>query len=362
MQTIIRGVHSLWYYFMKAYVGLGLRVFFKSIRVSGKENIPENESVLLTANHQNAFMDALLITISVKGQLNYLVRADIFENPVARGLLGSLNMMPIYRIRDGWKSLAKNEAIFQCCYKMLGNRKKLLIFPEGNHNIKRRIRPLSKGFTRLAEGAYQANPQQPIYVLPVGLNYSNHPLFRAKASVVYGKPILANSYLEGSDVQGLKQAVADALKQLTAHVESLEQYDSIVARLDSNPDIYLNPVEANQKIALIEKGEVVETTALSPKKSQCAVFYALGTICWLPWLPVMLLWRWLENRITDLAFLGSIKFVFGVGLVAPYTLALAYILYSIHLLAVPFSFPIYLVLLVILFVAGGELFRVGEKG
>ena len=63
--------------------------------------------------------------------------------------------MPIYRIRDGVQQLGKNQEIFEQCFSILNKQKALMIFPEGSHNRKRTIRPLSKGFTRILYGTLE---------------------------------------------------------------------------------------------------------------------------------------------------------------------------------------------------------------
>lgn len=345
-------IQTFWYYLVKLYVWLGLTVFYRSRRVTGAKNLPKGEATILAANHQNAFMDALLATTAVEGQMSYLVRADIFENPIARWLLGSLNMMPIYRIRDGWKSLAKNEAIFQRCYRILAQKKRLLIFPEGNHHIRRRVRMVSKGFTRLAEGAIAQNPDLPIYISPVGINYTNHPFMRESIHIIFGKPILANPYIESGDIQGLKNTVAQAIKQLTTHIEDTNQYEEIASHLDQQRKIYLNPSQANVKAQ-----ELASTSLpIAPHLPKKPIWKWLGILCWLPWLPILLGWWKLESNIKDLAFLASLKFAFGIGLIAPYTLLLGYVLAQFTITPLV---AIWITLLW-LFILGAELRRLGR--
>ena len=107
---------KLWYLFVKIYMRAGFAFYFKKILISGKENIPRNKAILFVANHQNALIDPLLIGATTPRELNFLTRADVFNKPLVKRLLSTVNMLPIYRIRDGITSLSRNEEVFEKCY------------------------------------------------------------------------------------------------------------------------------------------------------------------------------------------------------------------------------------------------------
>ena len=104
-------------------IKLGARTFYKKHQAVGIENIPKDKPVLFAANHQNAFMDPTVIGIKLKKPLYYMVRADIFKKKSVAKLLWSLNMMPIFRQRDGGNAVKKNEAVFDKCYDLLNEKK-----------------------------------------------------------------------------------------------------------------------------------------------------------------------------------------------------------------------------------------------
>ncbi|MGI9542947.1 MAG: 1-acyl-sn-glycerol-3-phosphate acyltransferase, partial [Cyclobacteriaceae bacterium] len=119
-----------WYFFVRACVWLGLRFYFKKLVIKGIENIPTKGPIVFTANHQNAFLDALILATTTMRFTHYLVRADVFKSAWARWLLSTLNMMPVYRIRDGRSALDLNAEIFEKCNTILSKGEALLIFPE----------------------------------------------------------------------------------------------------------------------------------------------------------------------------------------------------------------------------------------
>ena len=94
---------KLWYNFFKIYIQTGLFFFTKNIKISGKENIPKKGAILFAVNHPNGLLDPLLVTTNTPRITHYLVRAAIFKKPIVKKFLATLNLMPIYRIRDGVK-------------------------------------------------------------------------------------------------------------------------------------------------------------------------------------------------------------------------------------------------------------------
>ena len=170
-------VQKIWYQSVKVFLKISLHFFSNKIKISGKENIPKKGAILFAVNHPNALMDPLFVTTFNPRTNHFLVRADVFKKPLIRKALATLNLMPIYRIRDGRKQLANNEEIFKKCYNILKQKKTLLIFPQGGHCRDRTIQPLSKGFTRIVFGAIEENNDLEIAVIPVGITYQNSSKF-----------------------------------------------------------------------------------------------------------------------------------------------------------------------------------------
>lgn len=189
---------SIPYQILKQGVKLCREGFYRKISIVGKENLPNNKPYILAPNHQNGFMDPIMVAASIRWkQTFYLVRADIFKNKWASKALHAFNMMPVYRMRDGADSIEKNKEIFEKCHQILKGGNPLMIFPEGNHSNVKKLRPLKKGIARIAFGAEEAhNFDLDIQIVPVGVNYSNHTDVGATLQVAYGKPISILDYKE----------------------------------------------------------------------------------------------------------------------------------------------------------------------
>lgn len=189
---------SILYQIVKQGVKVSRLAFYRKRSVIGLENLPKNKPYILAANHQNAFMDPIMIAGSIPFlQSFYLVRADIFKKKAASKALHALNMLPIYRMRDGVDSMDKNTAIFEKCYNILKRGNPVMIFPEGNHSNVKQLRPVKKGIARIAFGAEDANDfSLDLQIVPVGVNYSNHTNVGATLQVHFGTPIPISEYKE----------------------------------------------------------------------------------------------------------------------------------------------------------------------
>lgn len=295
---------GIWYNFIRLIIKIGLFFYTKRIKVSGKNNIPKKGAVLFAINHPNGLIDPLIATTNIKRDNHYLVRAASFKKPVVKKILGSLNLMPIYRIRDGASQLGKNQEIFESCFDIFNRGETLMIFPEGSHNRKRTVRPLSKGFTRIVFGALEKYPDLDIKIIPVGLTYQNVSYYPAKVSLNFGKPISANDFynpekLNVSTVQ-LKNEVSCQLKKLSVHIKDDENYECTLAKLNDAQVDFTN-VELVNKIILsgnIPEKKEANTNLLKP------IFYLILLNSFIPFL----IWKKVSKKIDEIEFIDTFRF------------------------------------------------------
>ena len=207
----------------------------KKIIVNGKENIPKKGAVLFMVNHPNGLLDPLIVTTNNPRTNYFLTRAASFKKPLVRWFLNSLNLIPIYRMRDGVNQLNKNKGVFEKCFTLLNNQNALMIFPEGSHDKRRTIRNLSKGFSRIVFGALERNPSLQIHIIPVGLTYQNPSVYPSSVCLHYGTPILVNDFYKpliiNSEIKRLKDVITSQLKTLSVHIPLDENYEKTLAKL-----------------------------------------------------------------------------------------------------------------------------------
>lgn len=222
---------SLGYALLKAYVMVVFRLYYKKIVIRGKENIPADEPIILSPNHQNALMDAFAVHYAIPGQLVFLARSDIFENPVIDKILTFMKILPIYRIRDGYGKLQENEAIINKTTDILRKHKYLVILPEGNHYGERRLRPLKKGICRMSfQAEEKSNFNLGLKIVPVGLDYTSYTKMNHTLFINFGKPVEVSKHIplykanpQKANNQLLKD-ISNQMKQYMIHIEDQSHY------------------------------------------------------------------------------------------------------------------------------------------
>jgi len=209
-------------------------VFYRKVIVLGRENINPDHHLIFAPNHQNALMDALAVLFTQNRHLVFLARADIFKRKTIAAILYFLKMLPVYRIRDGFRSLKGNDEIFIKTIDVLKSKNGLVILPEGDHAGFRRLRQLKKGICRVAFQSDEATGfNLKIKIIPVGLEFSNYSRYRQVLTVVYGKPIEVSEffglYKESPEkaLNELRTKLSNEMKRNMVHIESEEDYEAI---------------------------------------------------------------------------------------------------------------------------------------
>ena len=313
---------KIWYNSVKLFLRISLNFYAKEIKVFGKENVPKKGAILFAVNHPNALLDPLFVTTFNPRENHFLVRADVFKKPLIKKALASLNLMPIYRIRDGRKQLSNNEEIFNKCFNILARKETLIIFPQGGHSRDRNIKPLSKGFTRIVFGALEQNNNLKITVIPVGVTYQNSSTYPSKVCVQFGVPIDSRAVYTNNEkakaIHILKEQVTNQLKQLTVHIPDDENYHETLKRLNAaNVDFTeintINEMIRNQKFP---ESKQKKTNYLKP------IFYLILINSILPYF----IWKKFSKNISEIEFIDTMQYVVNVV-----TFPLFYILQSILL-------------------------------
>lgn len=300
------------YQIIKVVIKVALHLYYGKIVVHGLENVPKDKPVLFLPNHQNALIDPLLIVIDCKRKPFFLTRSDVFKNKFYKSIFKFFQMIPIYRIRDGRDALKKNKEVFENCTALMKNKEALLMFPEANHNQKRRVRSLSKGFTRILFATLDAHPELDIQIIPVGLNYKNMVDFPDKAAIYYGEPIGVKTHYNPAEKQAsvhtIKTIVSESLKSLTTHIESEDHYDIIEKQLDAIGVDYLNPGAVNKTIANL-KTDIVENV----KDPSSLIGLVLKPIFWILNFPVLILWNlFVKPKVWEPEFSATLRFGYSL--------------------------------------------------
>jgi len=230
---------SLGYELLYLTADLFHRLYYRRFKVINRQKIPKNSPVIFAVNHQNALMDALAVLFAVYGQKVFMARADIFRKKWTARLLYFLKILPVYRIRDGFHSVDQNKEIFKEVISVLEHKRPFCILPEGNHLGEKRLRPLQKGAARMALLAEEANDfKLDLFIVPVGLDYSNYFSAGSDLLVIFGDPIAVASYHEQYienpllAISQLRDDLAGGLRKIMIDINRCEHYNTIYSAVE----------------------------------------------------------------------------------------------------------------------------------
>ena len=298
---------KLVYYFVKYLLWCYNDLFFRTIKIYGKGRIPQDGGVLYSPNHQAAFLDPLLVGAYTPKRITSLTRSDVFGGPL-QWFLDAFQMLPVYRIRNGYSSLKNNDATFEKCYSILGNGGNLNMFSEGGHHDEYYLQNLSKGSSRLAYQAQKVNPGKKVYLMPVGLNYGNHRQARITLHLVFGEPILISEMMnpnntDAENINTLRALLQDRMKDCMWLPEKDALYPEKKLRI-------------NKRTTELEfshlKKILAEDYEKLPKREQItAAKQNLASLLALPNLIPLWATRKINGLFEDIVFTSSIKYASG---------------------------------------------------
>jgi 1-acyl-sn-glycerol-3-phosphate acyltransferase len=169
-----------------------------SIKVHNKKALQQKGPLLIVANHPDSFFDALVIAANCKYPISFLARGDVFTKPWHNYLLRALNMMPVYRQREGKEHLHKNQNSFDASVQILQNGGTVLIFIEGTCLNKNEIQPFKKGAARILQQAVAAGVTPA--VLPAVITYNGFKHFGKKIFLMMGSTVPATQFFNKNAV------------------------------------------------------------------------------------------------------------------------------------------------------------------
>ena len=158
-------------YILKLFIRAALWLFCAEINTKNKYLLNTKGPLLIIANHPNSFLDAIIIASRYHRRIHFLARGDVFTKKHHRFLLKLLNMIPVYRLREGKEFLHLNEYAFIESVKLLKNKEAVLIFIEGTCLNKNELQPFKKGTARIVQGCHAENLFPNIHL--AGIAYNN---------------------------------------------------------------------------------------------------------------------------------------------------------------------------------------------
>ncbi|NLK22110.1 MAG: 1-acyl-sn-glycerol-3-phosphate acyltransferase [Epulopiscium sp.] len=184
-------------------------MFFSGAKLSvkGKENIPENQSVLFVGNHKSIFDIPILVSI-INVPISFIGKIQLKKTPIVSFWMKETNCIFMDRndIRQSLKSITEG-------IELLKKGQSLLIFPEGTRIIGEEIGEFKKGSLKLA-----TKSNVPIIPVYVGNSYrileTQFPWVKARdITVNIGEPIVLDE-LKVEDKKDLAGYVKDKVEAL----------------------------------------------------------------------------------------------------------------------------------------------------
>jgi len=300
--------------FLRLLAKIVLHGYYRKIIISGKENIPRDRPILLVVNHQNALIDPIMLATHIHLKPYFLTRASVFKNSIAAKMLDYIRLLPVYRVRDGFSTIQQNQLTFEKTYDGLHNNGSVMIFAEGSHSLIRNLRPLSKGFTRIAFGLKEKYPETNPVILPVALDYSSHMRSGGIARITIGKAIQVHMPASKSGL--LTKSVEKALKNLVVEIPAENYHQQLKVLIENRVDLS----SRNDVKLFLETGEVP-----NPVKVYSGFWNKVMKIFN---FPLYWVWLWKRKSVKDPVFSSTWKFLIGYALGPSYYLVLIWLAFG----------------------------------
>ena len=91
---------EIMYFSVKVFMHSLLSIFFSSVEVLGRQNVPEHGPVIFTGNHMNQFVDAAVIVVATALPVGFLVADVSFKKRIIGDLARAAGGIPVTRPQD----------------------------------------------------------------------------------------------------------------------------------------------------------------------------------------------------------------------------------------------------------------------
>jgi hypothetical protein len=120
--------------------------------------------------------------------------------------------------------------------RIIGEKKALLIYPEGSTHQTIYLRPLKKGTARLALQAKKMHQDLPLKLIPIAVNYTDPNAFRSDVMIEIGKPVNIQLKDEkeipaNQQIMQLTSQLETQMKALVKQVDPIEEEDLVIELL-----------------------------------------------------------------------------------------------------------------------------------
>ena len=226
---------NLLYNVLRPFVDFNARRSYRRFEVHGQKNLPKDGALIYGINHSNTLMDALVVLATSHHKKVFMARGDIFANPTVAKILKFTRILPLYRIRNGVAAVRNNTDSIEQAVDVVHDKVGLYLFPEGRHRTKHSLLQLSKGIFHIAlDSNREFGQEQPIYIVPVGIEYGDYFRYRSTCMVNFGEAINVTDFINNSTEENdavlmnqLREMLGNRISKLITYIPDDEDYDSI---------------------------------------------------------------------------------------------------------------------------------------
>ena len=180
-------------FFKKIYLPL-LKILFRP-KFYGKDNIPNNEGIILAGNHKHA-VDPVVVMSSTKRIVHFMAKEEV-SSGVHGKLFDALGIIRVY------KDKTKNVASVIEAENLLKNGGALGIFPEGTRNR------TNNNLLKFRLGTVKMAKETGVRIVPFAIR-GKYKLFRKGLEIEFGKPI----NIKNMDMQEANEYLTDEVLKL----------------------------------------------------------------------------------------------------------------------------------------------------
>ncbi len=241
-----------WFYdFMMGFTKRAFYGQFRTVEITGIENISEEAGMLTVAWHTNALIDPMCIAVTQPKRLIFGGRHDLITRPIIGPIASRMGSQPVIRqaelARGGTTSdeaAQINGKTMLTLAECIANGHASALFPEGTSHEESKMKRLRTGPMRSVIAANSIATERGLpepHLLPVGLHFRTSWHFRTDAWIEYGEPILLSEFIhtkenrnkllsgewveaDAESVNALRDQVQDRLRPMTPDAESWDEH------------------------------------------------------------------------------------------------------------------------------------------
>ena len=195
-----------WFYKFAVIIVKPLFHLIFNLKIYGRENIPKTGGFTVVCNHRG-YSDPVFLALSMKPQVIFMGKEELFKIPVAGTLFKWLGGFPVARGKGDMTAI--NYAI-----QTVKDGKALSVFPEGTRSKDGQL-------LKFKSGAALITAKSGGDVLPACVYYKGGLSFRKKVIIKFGK-IIPNSDFKMDEIINSTQLKEASLKMRTEISSLLE--------------------------------------------------------------------------------------------------------------------------------------------